>query len=136
MRFGRRHVSLIEFHRGAREGGVDIPALAVQAVPRAERGVNLIGIVVGFQMCFDVGLFRGIGRANRIGGGFGSFESVGHGERDILAVVPNDIVFERWTALFTDALKICLQSRAEDLSDIRPMKDRPHTRHLFGRGRI
>src|SRR5215475_14641345 len=108
MRFGRRHVSLIEFHGGARESGVDIPALTLQAVPWAERRGNLIGVVVGFQMCFDVGLFRGIGRANRIGGGFGSFESVGHGERDILAVVANDVVFERWTPLFTDGLKIGL----------------------------
>src|SRR5215813_14117424 len=136
MRLGRCDVSLIEFHRGAREGGVDIPALAVQAVPWAVRRVNLIGFVVGFQMCFDVRRFHGIGRANRIGGGSGSFEGVGHSQRDILAVIPNDVFFERWTSLFTDALKIWLRRRAGDLADVLAMKNRPYTGHLLGLGGI
>src|SRR5262245_5093345 len=87
-------------------------------------------------MCFDVRLFRGIRRANRIGGGSGSFEGVGHGQRDILAVIPNDVVFERWTSLFTDALKIWLRRRAGDLADVLAMKDRPHAGHLLGLGGI
>ena len=103
---------------------------------RAERGVNDFGIVVGFEVGLDVRLLLVIGDANRVGGGFGGLESVRHGERDVLAVVANDIVLERRAPLYTDAFEPFPLDRAEDLSDVLAMKNRPHAGHLFGRGRV
>src|SRR5882724_9357612 len=94
MSFGRCDISLVKRDRRAGESGIYVSALAVQAFPRAERGENLVGIVVRFKMGRDVRLLPGVRRANRVGGGLGSLERVRHSKRDILAVIANDIILE------------------------------------------
>ena len=97
---------------------------------------NHVGIVVRFEVGLDVRLLLGVRHANRIGGGLGSLERVRHGERDVLAVVANDIVLERRAPLFADAFDPLSQDRAEDLADVLAMKNRAHAGHLLGRGGV
>ena len=82
---------------------------------------------------FDVRLVLVVGHADRIGRAFGRFKSVGHGERDVLAIVTNHIVIERRAPLYANAVHPLSHDRAEDLSDVRAMKNSAHARHLFRR---
>src|SRR5207237_10738829 len=66
----------------------------------------------------------------------GSLERVGHSERDVLAVVANDIILKWRAPLFADAFHPLSQGRAEHLANVLAMKDRAHTGHLPGRARI
>ena len=99
VRLGRRDIGLVELDRCACESGVGVAALALQAGSRAKRGDNHFGIIVRFKLGLDVRLFLGVGHTNGIGRGFGGFERVRHSERDVLAVVANDIVLEGWAPL-------------------------------------
>src|SRR5262245_62146855 len=102
VRLGRRDVGLIELDRRARESSIGIAALALQALVRTKGGENHLGIVVRLELGLYVRLLLLVRDADRIGGRFGSLESVRHSERDILAVVANDVVFERWAPFFAD----------------------------------
>ena len=101
-----------------------------------ERGDNHVGLVVRFEVSLDVRLLLGVRDANRIGGGLGSLERVRHSERNVLAVVANNIILERRAPLFADAFESRPRDRAEDLADVLAMKNRAHAGHLLGRGRV
>ena len=94
------------------------------------------GSFVRFEVGLDVRLLLVVRHANRIGGSLGSLERVRHSERDVLAVVANDIVLERRAPLFADAFHPLSQGRAQHLANVLAMKDRAHTGHLLGRARI
>src|SRR4029450_11650491 len=81
-------------------------------------------------------LFPGVSYAHRVRSGFGGLESLRHGERDVLAIITNNIVLERRAPLYTDAFHSLSHDRAEDLSDVRAMKNSSHAWHFFGFGRI
>jgi len=66
-------------------------------------GGNHLGLVVRFEVGIDVRCLLGVRYANRIGSGFGRLERVRHRERDVLAVVANDIVLERRATFVHDA---------------------------------
>ena len=87
-------------------------------------------------MSLDVRLLLAVRHANRIGSGLGGLERVRHSQRNILAVVANDIIFKWRTPLFADAFHPLSQGRAEHLANVLAMKDRAHTGHLPGRARI
>ena len=55
MRLGRRHVSLIELHRCAGEGAARVTALALQTTLRTVTGDDLVGIILGVQLCSTFG---------------------------------------------------------------------------------
>ena len=133
MRLGRRDVGVVELNRRACESGIGVATLAFQPGLRAVRGFNHCRVIVGFEIVFDVRLVLVVRDPDRIGGGFGGLKSVRHGERDVLAVVANDIVLERWAPLFTDAFESLSFDRAEDFSDVLAMKNSSHTGHLFRR---
>ena len=103
MRLCRRDISLVDLNRGAGESGIGVAALTFQPLLRAERAGDHVGIVVRFEIEFDIRLVLGVGDADHISRGFCILERVRHGERDVLAVVANDIVIERRASLFTDA---------------------------------
>ena len=103
MRLCRRDISLVDLDRGAGESGIGVAALTFQPLLRAERAGNYVGILVRFEVVFDVRLIFGVGDTDRISRGFGHLEGVRHGEGNVLAVVTNDIVIERRAPLFTDA---------------------------------
>ena len=119
VRFGRRDVGLIDLHRRARERAVGVAALALQPRRRRERRRDDIRLVVGFQFGIDVVRLRRIRHLHRIGGGLGLLERVGDGERDVLAVIANDVVLERRAALVHDPFEAGPLHRARDLSDVR-----------------
>ena len=98
--FGRRDVGFVELDGRGIERRFGVAALALQPLVRAEGGVDRFGFVVGFELHVDVGLFGLVADLHGIGGGFGGFESFGDGERHVLAVVADDIVFERRAAFF------------------------------------
>src|SRR5437667_235314 len=77
-----------------------------------------------------------VGDTDRIGGGLGGLECVRHGERNILAVVANNVILERRTSLDTNALKALSRSGAENLADVFSMKDRAHVWHFFRSGGV
>src|SRR5205823_9446815 len=124
---------LVELDWRAGERALGITALALQPRAHGERGGNHFRLVVLFEFGFDVRLLFGVRDANRIGSGFGGLEGVRHSERDVLAVVANDIVFERRAALVADAFESRSLYRAEDLSDVLAMKNRSHAGHFLGR---
>ena len=82
-----------------------ISAFALFAVGRAKCGRNCLRLVVRFEVGLDVRLFLFVGGANGIGSGLGAFKCIGDSERDILAVVANDIVFEWRATLIDDAFE-------------------------------
>src|SRR5262249_42521568 len=55
---------------------------------------------------------------------------------DVLAVIANDVVLERRTALLTDAFEPRLLDGAEDFSDVLTMKHRTHAGHFLGGARV
>src|SRR5207249_12122203 len=102
----------------------------------AERGDNLVVLVVRLEISLDVRLLLVVRDANRIGSGCGGLERVRHSERDVLTVIANDIVLERRAALFADAFESQLRYRTEDLADVLATQDRAHARHLLSRGGV
>ena len=136
VRLGRRDVGLVELDRRAGESLVGVAALALQRLRGPNVVDHFVGLVVRLEVGVDVRLLLRVGRADGIGGGFGALERVRDGERDVLAVVANDVVFERRPALVDDAFESRPQGRAEDLSDVLAMKDRAHAGHLLGRRRV
>jgi hypothetical protein len=59
--------------------------------------------VVGCELEFDVRLLFRVANDDRVCGGFGALESIRYGERDVLAIVANDIVLECWSPFYADA---------------------------------
>jgi hypothetical protein len=105
----------------------------LQAVVHAERARNHVGLVVRFQLDSDVRLLLGVRYADGGGGGCGGFERVRHRKRDVLAVIANDVVFERRATLVDDAFEPGSRDRTKDLADILAMKHRSHAGHFLGR---
>ena len=58
------------------------------------------------SLSIDVRFLFRVGDANRVRRGFGALESVRHRERDVLAVVANDIVLERRPPFDADAVRM------------------------------
>src|SRR5689334_20140099 len=136
VRLKWRDVGVIELDRSVGERSVGIATLAVQAFAWAKRGHDFVGLVVRYKMRVDVRLFGRVSCANRIGSGFGSLERFRYSECDVLAVVTNYVVFERWSAFFADTRKSRPGNRPKDLADISAMKNGMHARHFLGRRQI
>src|SRR5882724_5265163 len=99
---------------------------------RAVGSLNHCGVIVGFEIAFDVRLVLGVRYTDCVRGSFGGLESVRHGECHVLAIITNDIILERRAPLYTNAFHSFAQDRAEDLSDVRAMKNSSDAGHLFG----
>ena len=136
MRLGGRNVGLVELDRRARECGLGVAALALQTLLRTVGRRNLCRIVFGFEIGFDVRLVVGITNAHCVGGGFGSLESVRHRERNVLTIITNNIVLKRRAPLDTDAFESLPRGGAEDLSNVRAMKNSSHAGNLFRGSRV
>ena len=120
-----RDVGLIELDRRVGQRPVGVAALAVHR-----------RLVVGFEVGIDVRLFRGIRDAHRIRCRLGGFERVGDDERDVLAVIADDIVGQRRAALVAEAEEVGLEHRAVQLADVPAMQNRAHAGHFLGSGRV
>ena len=137
VRLGRRDIGLVELDRRPGERGLGVAALALQALERAERGGNHVGLVVRFEIGVDVRLVLGTYVTRTASAAALAVSNVSAtAERDVLAVVANDIVLERRATLVDDAFEPRPLDRAEDLSDVLAMKDRSHAGHFLGRGRV
>src|SRR6202043_3453905 len=106
-----RSVSLIELYRRAGKGSGRIAALALQALLRPVAGHHLVGIIIGGELVFDVRFLFRVANDNRVRRSFGALESVRHREHDVLAVVANDIIFERRPPFDADAVHAFPESR-------------------------
>src|SRR2546427_8184629 len=93
--FNLQGIGLVELDKGARESALGISALALYALDRAELGHHHRRLVVGLELGVDVRGLLFVDDANRVGRGLGVFECVGNSQRDVLAIVANDIVLER-----------------------------------------
>src|ERR1043165_9428715 len=136
VRLKWRDVGVVKLYRGSGERSIGIAALTVQAFARSEGGHHFVRLIVRYKMRFDVRLFGRVGCTNCIGSGFGSLERFRYGECDVLAVVTNYVVFERWSAFFADTRKSRPGNRPKDLADISAMKNGMHARHFLGRRHI
>src|ERR1044071_3620917 len=94
VRFKWRDVGMIEFDGSTAESCVRISALTIQTLAGSEGCHDFVGLVVSYELQLDVGVFRRVSRAHRVGGGFGRFKSLRYSERNILSEVANDIIFE------------------------------------------
>src|SRR4030095_16255497 len=99
-------------------------------------GEDDIRIIAGFEAGLNIRFFFGVRRADCIGCSFGSFESVSHGESNVLTVVSDFVVFEWRPAFQTNTIKAWRRSGTKEFSDIPAMKDRPYARHFLCRCRI
>ena len=72
-----------------------------------------------------------VGNTHDIRSSFGRFESVRHGKRNVLTVVPNHIVLEGRASLDTNLFEALTRSGTGNLSNVDPMKNRAHTWHLL-----
>ena len=97
VRLGRRDISLVELDRRARESASASPRSLCRRFVRAEVCQLSSGSSSALRSVIDVRFLLRVGDANRVRGSFGALESVRHRERDVLAVVANDIVLERRT---------------------------------------
>ncbi len=72
---------------------VNAASASPRSLCRRLRGPNVVTTISGSSSAFrsrlDVRLLLGVVDAHGIGGRFGRFERVGHGQRDVLAVVAN-----------------------------------------------
>src|SRR5258705_6373116 len=112
VRLGGRDIGLVELSLSACEGRIRIATLALQPGGGSEGGRDHVGFVVGLELGFYICFFRGVSYANRIGGGFGGLESVCDSQRNVLAVVADNVVFERRAALIGNAFESRSKSRA------------------------
>ena len=131
LRLRRCDIGTVELDWRGGERTLCVAAAALQALSGAVRCEDNVRLVIRFKMGLYVRCLFGVGRADRIGGGLGSLKGLGHGQRDILAVVADDIVLEGRAPLFGDAFESRLIGSAEDSSDIPAMKDSAHTRHFL-----
>src|SRR5207245_9718466 len=112
--------------------GLGVAARALQALLRAKSGGNHLGLVIRLQIRLNVWFFLGVGRANRIGSGLGALERVRHSQGNVLAVVANDVVFERRAPLFADAFDSLSRGRTEDFSHFLPILNVAQAWHPLG----
>ena len=131
LRLRRCDIGTVELDWRGGERTLCVAAAALQALSGAVRCEDNVRLVIRFKMGLYVRCLLGVGRADRIGCGLGSLKGLGHGQRDILAVVADDIVLEGRAPLFGDAFESRLIGSAEDSSDIPAMKDRAQTRHFL-----
>jgi hypothetical protein len=92
--------------------------------------------VVRYEISRNIVLLLRVRDTNRIGRSFGPLKCIGDSERDVLAVVANDIIFERRTTLIDYPIEALSLDGAKNLSDIFAMKNRAHARHLFRCGYV
>src|SRR2546427_3336627 len=101
--FNLQGIGLVELDGGARESALGMSALALYALDRAVLGHHHRRLVVGLELGVDVRLSLFVADGNRVGRGLGVLERVGNSQRDVLAVVANDVVLERRATLVSDA---------------------------------
>ena len=134
---GRRDVGLVELDRRA---GRTRASASPRWLCRRSRGPNVVTTTSGSssasRLVVDVRLLLGVRHPDRVRRGLGGLERVRHRERDVLAVVADDVVLERRAALVGDAGESRPRHGAEDLPDVLAMKDRSHAGHLLGRRRV
>src|SRR5438128_1969321 len=111
MRFGWRHVSLIDFDRCFGESGFGIAALALQSLFRSVSRSDLVWVIIGFKIGFDVRRLLVVGNAHDIRSSFGRLESVRHGKGNVLTVITNHIVLEWRASLDANAFEALTRSR-------------------------
>ena len=131
MRLGRCYVGLVKLDRCAGVRSRSVAALALQTTLGTVTGVDRVRIILGFEFLLDVRLLFRVGNNHCIRRGFRGLESIRDGERDVLPIVTNDIVFERRPSLDADACKTRPQGRTKDFSDILTMKNRTYAGHLL-----
>ena len=136
VRLGRRDVGLVELHRGAGERRGRIAALALDALLGPVARLDCVRIMVGCEFEFHVRLFFRIGDDDGVSGRFGALESVRDRERDVLAIIANDIVLEGGTPFYANAFISLPGAGTENFADVFAMKDRAHARHLFSSRRV
>src|SRR2546423_1832814 len=136
VRLGWRNIGLIELHRCTGKGRRSIAALTLQALLRPVTRFDDLRIIVGCELGVDVRLLFRIGDDDGIRRGFGALESVRDGERDVLAVVANDIILKGWSPFYANTFIPLPSARTENFADVFTMKNRTHARHLFCRGRV
>src|SRR5580704_11339093 len=90
MRLHWSHIGFVDFH-----GSVCERRLGVAA------STTSLQFPFGFEVIANVRFFRAIGDLDSGRGGLCLFECLGNGERYILAVVVNDIIF-KWRASFVE----------------------------------
>jgi hypothetical protein len=136
VRLRWRDVGLVELHRctGKRRGC--IPAFTLHAHLGPVTRSDDLRIFVGCELEFDVRFLFRVANDNRVRRGFGALESVRDGERDVLTIITNDIVFERRPPFYADAFVALPSARTENFTDVFAMEDRAHAGHLFCRGRV
>lgn len=88
MRLGRRHIGFVELDRRAIESARGVTALAFDLRLLVARQSGAYIVRGGFITDLDGG-----GRRAR------GFERIRYDQRNVLAVIANDVVFERWTRL-------------------------------------
>src|SRR5689334_18680590 len=103
MCFDRRGVGLIKLDGGICKSFIRIAALTLQAFLRTERSVEYVRIIVGLQIRRYICGLAGVSDAHQIRSCLGGLEGISHGERNVLAIVTNDIVGEWRPPLITNA---------------------------------
>src|SRR2546430_176001 len=102
-RLERHFAAKDQLDRCAGKGRRRIAALTLHALLRPVTRFDDLQIIVGCELEVDVRLLFRIGDDDSIRRGFGALESVRDGERDVLAVVANDIVLEGRTPFYANA---------------------------------
>src|SRR5258706_8908958 len=118
VRLGRRDISLIELDGRGCESAIGVAALVVQAAAHAEGGGYRVRILVRVEARFDVRLLLRVRRVDRIGSGLGGLERFSHSQRNVLAVITNDVVLEWRAPPLSDAVANLFPGPAEDPSRI------------------
>src|SRR5262245_63207772 len=97
--------------------------MALQSLHRPVSSKDDVGVIVRFEVGLDVGLLLGVACSDGIGGSLCSFESVGHGQGDVLAPVTNGVIFERRPPLKAHAVETWRGGGAKDLADVLTMQN-------------
>src|SRR6266446_7072381 len=118
MRLGWRDIRLVELDWCAGKSAFRIAALAFHPLGRLKRSINYIRLIIRFEIGFDVWLFLNVSGANGVSRSFSALKRVRDSERDVLAVVPNDVVFEWRSPLIVDAFESLAFGRTKNLVDL------------------
>src|SRR5262249_6419599 len=132
VRLGRSDIGLVELDWRLRKSVLGVAALALQAFARAEGGGNHVRLVFRFEVGPAFRFVLGWVAATRIGGALAGLERARHGERDVLAVIANDVAPKGRPPLLTNAFDSGSQYRTVDLADVRAVQNRAHAGHFLG----
>src|SRR6516165_2969039 len=132
MRLERRDVNLVNLDRRACESSFGFTTFAFNPLHWPEGRHYFVWVVVSFEVQFDVRHFGGVCRDDGVGSGFGGFKRLRHGERDVLAVITNNVSFEWRPPLFADAREARPWDGTRDSADVAAMQDSTYTGHRFG----